>query len=214
MTYSPTDPKLAWLRTLFTLRLTVRRLVAAQDEMHRLSRALERKAKLLEAESPLNGHVVKGIHDVAKTVHAEFDAMYPAKPKDYGRMLMDMAIYIDHVTTLEDRCEALNVNVADRAELTEEDGIIEIIFAHGLEDSATYRRSDNNWDKPLFRALAPAFIDFMRNTPEGRAAADAALEDVFGIVTPLPGELPIDTVVPSIHDLHGQRSVECKPTLH
>lgn len=214
MTYAPTNPKLAWLRNLFQVRLTIRRRVAAQDEMHRLTRALERKAKLLELGSPMDAHVAQGLHDASEALRTEFNAMYPTKITAYGKLIMDMAIYIDHVTTLQERCEALNVNIADRAELTEKDGIIEIIFAHGLEDSATHRRSDHNWDKPLFRVLAPAFIDFMHSTPEGRAAADQAFEDTFGFAFPLPGERPLDTPSPSIHSLLGQSATERKPTLH
>lgn len=214
MTYSPTDPKMAWLRNLFILRRTLRLRATAQDEMHRATRALEKKAKRLEAESRFNGHVAQGVRDMAKSMRAEFHAMYPRKLKEYGKLIMDMAIWFDHATTLQERCEALNVNIADRAELTEKDGIIEIIFGHGLEDSATHRHSDHNWDKPLFRALAPAFVDLMNSTPETRAVTDQAFEDTFGFAFPLPGEQPLDTPSPSIHDLYGQRATECKPTLH
>lgn len=205
MTYNPTDPKLAWLRNLFMIRTTIRRRVAAQDELVRMKDALRRKAKKLEDASPLNAIVAMGLRDTATHLQSEFDALYPVPLMEYGAMLMRAAPYIDHVTTLQERCEALNVNIADRGELTEKDGIIEIIFAHALEDSAEHRRSDHNFDKPLFRALAPAFIDFMRSTPEGRAATDRVFEDVFGDIFPLPGERPVgwQNTTPDI-----------KPTLH
>lgn len=205
MTYNPTDPKLAWLRNLFMIRTTIRRRVAAQNEMSRLAIALERKAKLLDGGAAVDAFLAQSYREAAAMLREEFRALYPVSLKEYGKLLMEMAPYIDHFTTLEERCEALNVNLADRAGLTKNDGIIMIVFGHGLEDSAEHRHSDDNFDKPLFRALAPAFVDFMRSTPEGREAADRAFEDVFGDIFPLPGERK---------DVNPFNAPDASPTLH
>lgn len=130
MTYNPTDPKLAWLRNLFMIRTTIRRRVAAQNEMSRLAIALERKAKLLDGGAAVDAFLAQSYREAAAMLREEFRALYPVSLKEYGKLLMEIAPYIDHFTTLEERCEALNVNIADRGELTEKDGVLEIIFAH------------------------------------------------------------------------------------
>jgi hypothetical protein len=88
---------------------------------------------------------------------------------------MDTSAFIDAATTLADRCELLNINVADRDELTEEDGIAKLIFLHGLEDSAMYRKQDY-LDRPLNNALRWVFMDFLTETPEGRKVGDSLFE--------------------------------------
>jgi len=90
--------------------------------------------------------------------------------RGYGRLLMDLALFIDTYTTLDERCDLLNVNIADRSQLSSDDGVVRIVFAHGLEDSAERRHCQWN-DGPLFRAAQLVFVDFLA-TPEGRAVGD------------------------------------------
>ncbi|MEO8408883.1 MAG: hypothetical protein ABI476_10680, partial [Oxalobacteraceae bacterium] len=75
-------------------------------------------------------------------------------------------------TTLAQRCEILNVNVADRADLTEDDGLIKIIYLHGLEDSAA-RLKDDWKNGPMYQASATVFIDFLLHTKEGQALGNS-----------------------------------------
>ncbi len=96
------------------------------------------------------------------------------KVRRYGYLLVEAAPQIDAITTLTERCELLNVNVADRARLSEDDGVLMILFVHGLEDSAE-RRHCAFKHGPLFHALELALMDFLA-TPQGQAAGNAFFE--------------------------------------
>jgi hypothetical protein len=94
--------------------------------------------------------------------------------RKWGHFLMDFAAVIDAYSTLEQRCELLNVNAADRRALSPDDGIVRIVFAHGLEDSAERRRA--KWkDGPLFRAAELVFHEFLM-TDAGRAVGDTLFQ--------------------------------------
>jgi hypothetical protein len=95
--------------------------------------------------------------------------------KESGRLLVDAARLVDAGTTLAQRCEILNVNVAERADLTDADGLVQIVFAHGLEDSAARRKVEWN-DGPLYSAMQPVFMDFLTNTKEGQELGDSLFE--------------------------------------
>src|SRR5690606_36986194 len=101
----------------FLLRRTVRQLVTAQDAMHKLTRALERQAKLHEMASPPRPYLARQARDMITLVRTEFDARYPIPLIEYGRLILEMAPHIDRWTTLQDRSDALNINVADRHDL-------------------------------------------------------------------------------------------------
>lgn len=71
---------------------------------------------------------------------------------------------IDRLIPLNELFDLLEVNPVDRAKVGPTDGFKEIVFIHGLEDSATHRGSD--WKEgPLFRALSCYMMDAIRNNP-------------------------------------------------
>lgn len=84
-----------------------------------------------------------------------------------GYALMEDAPMIDAGTTLAQRCELLNVNIADREGLNEADGLGALVFNHGKEDSAASRDCDYK-DGPLFHAVHRVFIDFLMTTRDGQ----------------------------------------------
>lgn len=92
-----------------------------------------------------------------------------------GKLLTSAAPMIDAGTTLAQRCDILNVNTADRGDLTEADGVIKIIYLHGLEDSAANRKAEYNTG-PLFQASQRVFIDFLTNHEEGRKLGDSLFQ--------------------------------------
>ena len=101
-----------------------------------------------------------------------------------GYALMEAAPMIDAGTTLTQRCELLNINVADREYLTEADGLAALVLSHGKEDSAASRHLDYK-DGPLFHAVFRVFIDFMTTTHDGQ---------VGGRCTFSPGGLFFDSL--------------------
>jgi hypothetical protein len=101
-------------------------------------RALEQRADQLEAHNGTLAEVIR----------------------ECGYALMGAAPMIDACTTLVQRCDLLNINVADREGLTEADGLAALVFNHGKEDSAAYRRCEVK-DGPLFHAIDRVLLDFL-----------------------------------------------------
>jgi hypothetical protein len=85
--------------------------------------------------------------------------------RECGYALMGAAPMIDSCTTLAQRCALLNINVADRAGLTEIDGLASLVFDHGKEDSAACRHCEFK-EGPLFRAVHRVFMDFLMTRDE------------------------------------------------
>lgn len=82
-----------------------------------------------------------------------------------GGNLLGMADDIDRLIPTRELLDLLEVNPADRSRIGDKAGIKEIVFAHGLEDSATYRDSDTK-EGPLFRALMSYTMYLMDSNPE------------------------------------------------
>jgi len=83
-----------------------------------------------------------------------------------GLLLANFSPLFDENTTLNQRCNLLKVDVADRFELTESDGLINIVFAYGLENSAARRGKIFNTGV-MSRALHLVFHDFLLSTGQG-----------------------------------------------
>jgi hypothetical protein len=91
----------------------------------------------------------------------------------YGYALRDAATTIDENTTITQRCELLNVNASDRTNMTDADGVLNILFVHVLEDSAERRHCEPN-DGPLFTCLAHMAVNVLE-TRERHAAPVSTL---------------------------------------
>jgi hypothetical protein len=93
-----------------------------------------------------------------------------------GEILMKIiAPIVDHFTSLEQRCDLLNVNVVDRCKLPPSAGIVEIASVHALEDSAS-TRCDDFKSGPFFESIYLVLVDFLSNHPEGHAVGDTLFE--------------------------------------
>jgi hypothetical protein len=112
-----------------------------------------------------------------------------------------VAPIVDHLTSLEQRCDLLNVNVADRSKLVPGAGLIEIASVHALEDSAS-TRGDDLKSGPFFESIHLVLIDFLTNHPEGRAVGDTLFE---------PGGLLAG--VPRYNRLPDGSMARCRPVL-
>lgn len=167
------DKKLAFIyiaRVRSSLRLLARRRSALHDER----RSLERKARQLKDQgNPFAASRIKTMEATARDL-ADRARTVSDDIHGFGKLLADAAPMIDACTTLDERCCALNVNVADRSGLTEADGVVNIVFLHGLEDSAERRHAQWN-DGPLFNGLHLVFADFLR-TPEGQRVGNSLFE--------------------------------------
>jgi len=154
----------------FEMRLAARLNAHVIDLLSSEISALRRLAGKLEQASKFNGARVVVLRAKADAPHAELRRVWEIQ-RNLGALLLGGAWEIDRITTLTERCELLNVNVVDRAALTEEDGIVRIAVAHGLEDSAQRRRMP--WKSgPLLSAMQSEMNHVMLNTEAGRAAMD------------------------------------------
>lgn len=98
---------------------------------------------------------------------------------EHGRALLELAPDLDRSTTPLERFELLNINVADRADIGERNGLVMLVAGYVLEDSAERRRQEFN-DGPLFNAVHLLIVLKMSETAAGRAATDRIFTEVFG----------------------------------
>ena len=156
------------------LRHNLRTIAADRDQYADEARAVRAEAQALrDRGSPFDAQRILRLEQWANEAEAHRHAL-SEKVRRYGYLLVEAAPQIDGITTLAERCDLLNVNVADRACLSEDDGVLTILFVHALEDSAERRHCECN-DGPLFRALQRVMMDFL-DTPQGQAAGHTFFE--------------------------------------
>lgn len=157
------------------LRRGARRAIATIDRQHDKARQYRRQAQIIKQRAnPFDAARIAALEALAADETAACKPLRNAI-NECGKLLASTAPMIDAGTTLAQRCDILNVNIADRGDLTEADGLHRIIFAHGLEDSAARRGCDYN-DGPLFQASQRVFMDFLMNTREGQKLGDSLFE--------------------------------------
>jgi hypothetical protein len=156
------------------IRRGLRLLIAEKDHLFEEAQQYRRCALTLkEGGNPFHRERIRQMEATADGL-GELSRTLTDGMRMYGRLMRDAAPTIDASTTLEQRCELLNVNIADRGGLSPSDGVNHIVFKLGLEDSAARRRCDFN-DGPLFRAQHLLFADFLA-TPEGQAVGDSLFQ--------------------------------------
>jgi hypothetical protein len=157
------------------MRRTIRRTIALHDQQRGIARRCRRQARKLRGYAgPFDGARIAAWEAAADDAAAGCKTMRECL-KTSGRLLTKTARMFDAGLTLEQRCEILNVNKAHRGDLTGADGLIEIVYMHGLEDSAA--RVKDDWkDGPLFQAAQEVFMDFLTNTAEGQKLGDSLFE--------------------------------------
>ncbi|MDR8396984.1 hypothetical protein NE850_11600 [Paraburkholderia sp. USG1] len=90
-----------------------------------------------------------------------------------GQMLRVAAPFIDRTLTLDEKCDALDVNPVDRVGLPPDVGIVNLAFAYALENSAMRRRQDRK-QTPLFDAVFEALAEFCDSPAGAPLAAEIA----------------------------------------
>lgn len=169
------------LTLFFRLRRAARMLDYRMNSLHDEARRLERKAKLLELESPFNrGRAVL----LRAAAQGYKDSLLPmgADRRQCGEYLIQALSSLDKHMSLAERLDLINANVADRKALDGDDpetlGLHYLVFAHHLEDSAAHRGKDF-YDAPMFTAIQRHMMHAMTTTPEGQEALDKLTEELF-----------------------------------
>lgn len=159
------------------------------DEMRRnlwILLAYGRRAVVKLDAKPFNAHRAESIRIELRKMDKQCDELHEVF-RGVGAALVGMAPEFDAATTFEQRCELLNVNAVDRAQLPADCGLIHMASSYRLEDSATNRSSHRFG--PLFAAIQEHIEHVMFTTPEGRKAMDgmwAKLTEPGGLFQGLP----------------------------
>jgi len=104
---------------------------------------------------------------------------------DLGKLLVDCSKSFDLSVPQSMLLDLLVVNRVDRTSINPGDGIIEIVYAHALEESATFRGSD--WKQgPLAQAVMAYFTHQMIHNEEFKQKADECLFGKGGMFEFLP----------------------------
>lgn len=103
----------------------------------------------------------------------------------FGRLVRSVADEADQLIPRNELLDILEVNPADRAKLKPGDGLRQIVFVHGLEDSATNRNSAFR-QGPLFEAMSRYMISVMKSDPELSRTMTAGLFGKGGMFEFLP----------------------------
>lgn len=158
-------------------RRAVRKVDEVLEESHTLARLGRRAILRLEA-SPFNKHRVEQLRIEVREVEKVRDEAREAQ-RGLGEALIGMAPEFDAATTFEQRCDLLGVNVADRAQLPADCGLVHMALAYGLEDSAAGRSLPHK-SGPLCGAIQAHMNHVMFTTPAGRAAMDGMWKELTG----------------------------------
>lgn len=133
--------------------------------------AARRSAKKLEEASPFNATRAARLRAEADEIEVCY-RWATEMQREMGAILLGGAAEIDAATTLDQRFELLNANVADRADVPAGTGLVHLILVYCIEDSAAHRGEE--WhDAPMGNAARQAMLDKMTNTPEGKVAMNA-----------------------------------------
>ncbi|NPT61210.1 hypothetical protein [Paraburkholderia elongata] len=166
------------------LRYDIRQALAGIDRATDEARRIRREVLALkESRDAAHAGRIQTLEHEADRLEAHHGTLAEVIRK-CGYALMEAAPMIDACTTLAQRCELLNINVADREGITEADGLAALVLDHGIEDSAASRHC---WckDGPLFHAVYRVFADFLATARDGQ---------VGGRCTFSPGGLFFDSL--------------------
>lgn len=156
------------------MRHSCRCLVAAHDPLWAGVRALELKATLLRiGEQAMRLRRAAVLEARAQELRADLE-MLRGHLRRIGQKLVQCAPEIDAHIPQALQMDLLNVNPVDRSDVPADDGIVKIVFAWGLENSAEHR--DDDWkNSPMFRAVHEAFMHEMIHNKELKERTDDML---------------------------------------
>lgn len=160
---------------LLRLKRAIRHALASRDSWVARSRIARR------ALARLNGAGGTHLIFVRRAIGAEYAEAAQrireanAVLREGGQHLFRIGDVIDRATSLQERCDLLGVSTVDRCKLPSSAGLVEIAGVHRLEASAS-TRGDDYKSGPFFEAIHLVLMDFLCNTPEGRACGDALFE--------------------------------------
>lgn len=161
---------------LIRLRRRARSALRELDMVASINRQARRKARQYrESGNPMLARTASNI-EANCTMRHMVTRLYREELIKIGRDIMTFADYINAAVPTWALCDVLGVNRADRAEISITDGIVEIAYIHGLEDSAMYRGED--WKQGPLAQSVMCYISHELAT--NNALQERANEHLFG----------------------------------
>lgn len=207
---TPEENRALTMNLVARIRRNVREIVRRREQFFSAARVQERAARVMRAVgNPFDKNRIE-VHEFHAKALRKSASDCRQMLQDAGRFLIDIAPMIDAVLPLAQRCDILNINVADREGLTDDDGMVQLIHVHNLEDSAFFRgKEDWDFDGPLNQAMMLVFMDFLCNHPEGQKLGDSLFEPggMFESV-PIYRQLPdgsMERMPPRLHVAEAQQ---------
>lgn len=160
----PAEYKRELILSLISARRAARRAINQIDEVgarNRAERRLARKSR--ESGNPLlvrNAEVIEARIAERKSERDTWDELLML----IGANIWALADDIDRIIPTRELLDILEVNPVDRSRVGNKPCFREIVFVHGLEDSATNRYSETK-EGPLFRALLSYTMHAMDSNP-------------------------------------------------
>lgn len=207
------------IAAFFRLRRNAR-VVHENLEMAYQLLSMGKRTRARMEKSPFNHVRIAALNVEIADVERERDVLWGQR-NILGAALIELAPFIDEITTMQERLELLNCNLADRSDLSEPDiRMMLLMGAYCVEDSAEHRGEDWN-NRPLHSAVNAEMHRVMFDTPEGRVASDQMFDKLFapgGMFEAVPRlyRLPDGTIIRqgppvTVHDATGSRVVERIP---
>lgn len=170
---------------LAELRHCARYAAITADALHALNRADSRAERILrERGGPFD---LRQADVIAARIKHRREVTEPsrAERRRIGETLFGIASEVDAMVPRDVLLDLLNVNPVDRAKLEDGDGLVEIVFGRGLENSAEHRHKDYR-DGPLFQAAQARCMHEMIHNCALRQSMDDALFGKGGMFEFLP----------------------------
>lgn len=122
----------------YMCRMIIRHLDAVHEENSRDRRNARR---FRETNNPM---LIRRAETLDGIVRRRSDAMKDCRDAllTWGRELVELSRHIDAAVPQRTLLDVLNVNCADRSKIDPDDGVVEIAYVKGLEDSAMFRGDD------------------------------------------------------------------------
>lgn len=169
------------MSALVDLRHTARLTVSILDRYSRAIRMGMRQVRLLRQSDDPFALRQADVHE--KRVHSTDAEARGLREhlQDIGDSLFAHAPFIDRYVPRDLLLDLLNVNRQDRHALGDADGVVMIVFAHGLENSVEGRGKDV-MDSPLFRACHVSFLRKLATDHDLQGATDEILFGHGGVL--------------------------------
>lgn len=150
-------PKM-WAANIALIRTNIRRVLKINEHYMNVRHAYMRQARLLKATgNKFNARRAESLEAKAQEIFEQGESSRELL-RNLGQSVMQTAKAINEHVPQSLLMDLLAINVTDRSRVEPSDGIIELTFIKGMEDSAYYRKCD--WKCGPIAEAIQAFMNY------------------------------------------------------